>query len=710
MSNPLNFPNVPDFSEVVGKITKKYQGNSLKELLEKEIGKIEETIVHLRTEGCPIYSTKGRVKSEISIFLKSRRKMKPLNEQTDYVGLRVLVMFDEELLETFKALLRTLIRPPMLREVTVFNMPDMMRQIITSKELVEFVPAGVHLDVDKNPQTIPLTDQTSLVIKSLNKGTGYRSIHLLFARQIEGVGDSYKDKGEAKDHFLLELQLRSLLDDVWGEMEHRLAYKQGMANPQIVSSFAHFKDDLRTMGKRLAELNTLKSRHNAVDSLSIQEAGPYLFLGYEQDWDPEFILDQMRSPKVTPFRNTVRDLLKCSKDFSDKKIDEQEYILKAGGFVNTAESQFENCAMQQMCSDKIKYHLLMEKNYLKFLKKDKVSLQEVYHDYELMISETSRYKDRPVPHFRFAEVAFVLHRIVEKDKDKRKESDDYFKKALQEFDKAIRLVEKTVSANDSSVDPMHYRVGAAILNKVVSVYELIGSDEYLDYCMRLSELSMALLDRIPDGSAIKPSMIRIRNNAGWLQVEKFRSLPVRSVESSAGDDDEEENLCWHGKCFDTLEPLLRKLHSSRPATSGEDKKSSNPDGLETSGEDKNPSHSGRPATSGEDKNTGKSSRPATSGEDKITSNEYDTAAWFLFQTWIKCLEFKEKLNIDLWGRLRPEFKELYRDMDNTLRTARIYCRQVWIKGENEGVFVTRSLIRQRIHTELIMDPQWLTYG
>ncbi len=64
------------------------------------LGALEEAIVNERDDnGLPVYLTKYRVKSIGSLYLKTKRKNKSLDEITDMGGFRVLCLFEQDIFQ-----------------------------------------------------------------------------------------------------------------------------------------------------------------------------------------------------------------------------------------------------------------------------------------------------------------------------------------------------------------------------------------------------------------------------------------------------------------------------------------------------------------------------------------------------------------------------------------------------------------------------------
>ncbi|MBF0096901.1 MAG: hypothetical protein HQM04_01270 [Magnetococcales bacterium] len=672
MTNP-KFHSLPNFKAVHQFLGDGNAENDLKNILMKEIFSIEEKIGKDKLhKDISVYSTKGRVKTASSIFLKTKRKLRDsFGEYSDYAGVRVLVMFEEELLKVLDYLLKEVVEHGKLYEMKVFNMDDHIKQGL--KELENF----------KAHENNGFNSISKEIFDYIDREPRYRSIHILFGKKINYRKDLF---GYGDGIFVLELQLRTLTDDLWAEMEHKLAYKQGKTNQQLATSFAHLKDDLTTMGKRLSSLRRLRARQMAVNQLSIIGSGPYLFLDYENEWDPlEFL------PKNQQLHSVVQKLRDASKDYAvddtseparNKYIDTAEPLLAKIDelFANSHEGKASEISENN--KDKIDYFVRMERGYVAFLKGNYLDAHDIYS----AITIDSAYSDRPVPHLRLGEVSFVRNAIGEKscvhdrglvqsdqtnrDDSKTHESsqlnvhqggqgqsssgrnDDQgqscFDASLAAFDKAVDLV--YTAFKDGKASPVQRKVGAGIINKVASIYMLLGADEYLDYCIELYRFVAEMVDGLTD-----PSPIMTSNNLGWCYVEKMR---ISYEERKNGPDGAwiNEISYWHGKAWNTLEIIFRDL---------EDQSKLN----------------------------------------KFSSNHLDTASWFLFQTWRLLQHTSEREKNVLRGQIvkkSPGF--VYSTPDAALKKAEEFCRLGW-GLKNRAIFSASSVYAQRHHTEEIMEAK-----
>lgn len=167
------------------------------------LNSFEEKIIKARDKGFPIYSTKCRIKTKDSIFLKTKRRSQTLDNLTDYSGIRILCLFEADLHKVHAALLDIIKNDGyFLDTIKMYNFNDPTLEPLFQSTINEKF---------ENP----------IRIKKKTKSSGYKSIHYI----------AYITSGSYKCP--LEIQLRTLLQDVWGELEHALSYKRGSIHPHI---------------------------------------------------------------------------------------------------------------------------------------------------------------------------------------------------------------------------------------------------------------------------------------------------------------------------------------------------------------------------------------------------------------------------------------------------------------------------------------------
>ena len=196
--------------------------------------RIEMKFVNARdNEGIPVYMTRARIKNIESSYLKTKRKdKKEIMSITDLIGLRILCLFEQDILGVYKFILEMCCSDVYkLEEILIFGLKKESRLTVSSfkKELNKF-------DKYKN-----------IDFRSEARENGYQSIHF--------VG-TYQDF-EENTKYPFEIQLRTLLQDVWGELEHKLAYKQKSSHPFIKKSFIRLSKALETNDMLISDLQDI---------------------------------------------------------------------------------------------------------------------------------------------------------------------------------------------------------------------------------------------------------------------------------------------------------------------------------------------------------------------------------------------------------------------------------------------------------------------
>ncbi|MEO5333607.1 MAG: RelA/SpoT domain-containing protein [Magnetococcus sp. YQC-5] len=496
---------------------------------------IEEDIINDRDDGVlladgtkyhpPVYTIKGRMKATNSTFLKTKRKMRcELNAIKDYAGLRILVLFDEHLMEMIDYMLKYVINSKELEEILLFNFDDEFVGKVRNMDCL----LNIHV---KNGFSLDPKDK---MFRTINRKSGYQSIHFLFKKRIDNAGNFYEGTDSSYgpivgDEFFIEVQLRTLLQDVWSEMEHKLAYKQGKSNPYIATSFNLLQEDISTMGHRLSDILELRNRHLALDQLAIHESRPHAYFRYEDDWEPTNILKLKASEQ-----NSAQEFNAWADKFIKNSISVGEFAKQAGPLLTTlSRAYLEAAGGDEDLIHKVKYWQLMEKGYIHCLRREYGAARQVYQE----VVRQDYYREQPVPLFRLAELMLVQAKGLD-------END--LVPCLIEFDKVIALIGTLIKRGDYT-DVL--RTNAAnILTKIAAIYDLLGSDEYLDYCISLFEKAKELLDQIKTPNEhMKISSV---NNLGWVYLEKFRISPC------------DQKAIWHKKCIITLKEIFPKVREA----------------------------------------------------------------------------------------------------------------------------------------------------
>jgi len=174
------------------------------------------------------YAIKSRVKPKPKIYDKVLRKRKdPKKPRPDYeprdvtdaFGIRVVTLFHRDIVDATQYILNManhdekVAHSPFVkrgvREVLILTSRPEGDPLSIGAEIQKVVAQAGHADVCKPPQA---------------SETGYSSIHLILDVPVSFEVEINKTQ---KDHPLpIEVQIRSVFEDAWGEVDHKLRYSE----------------------------------------------------------------------------------------------------------------------------------------------------------------------------------------------------------------------------------------------------------------------------------------------------------------------------------------------------------------------------------------------------------------------------------------------------------------------------------------------------
>ena len=162
------------------------------------------------------YAIKARVKEDYKCVDKviDRRKKKPnygVGDVTDLVGLRVITLYRLDVLDILEALLSTIAEGTSGASTFVANS-------ISEITIYSTNPTGDAQDLPSRLLALFQSHGLGTVAKIAEKPSNYTSIHIV----VRGRGkyrDGYRE-------IPVEIQVRTALEDVWGQIEHSLKYKR----------------------------------------------------------------------------------------------------------------------------------------------------------------------------------------------------------------------------------------------------------------------------------------------------------------------------------------------------------------------------------------------------------------------------------------------------------------------------------------------------
>lgn len=449
---------------------------------------IEEIIkAACEKDNIPIYLTKTRIKSPESAFLKIKKDhgKTTLFNIEDYAGCRILCLFEQDIDRVHKYIFDTFskYKNHQLQEIKVFNWEEFYDRIK------------------------PLAKE-NLIIRPKPKKSGYKSVHYIL-----------KHDNEKR---YVEIQLRTLVQYVWGELEHHMAYKQGNVHQHIKNSFTLLSDQLGTIDKLLSNLKDIKEKERRMELFSRGMRGPTFYLCYETDILPKLFMDDEIAKKLyNEYEHYNKNINLKEKEVWLNKANilynelEKLTYTRLGGNVDKREKA------------NIIYWQNMEKAFLHFCAGE---LDEAMKIYELIKKDTT-YPDRYVVNFRLGEVCFIKGEI---------------EKALEYFDTSEDILMKGLNGTSTQSCNSNSKNRYDVKRKISTIYWLLGQD-YIDITIEEILAAEELFYEIYGeqgtcNETCKRSDRRsLINSLCYYHLEKY--IILSSVEPKPEDELEHERKC-----------------------------------------------------------------------------------------------------------------------------------------------------------------------
>lgn len=459
---------------------------------------IEDEIVHARDKkGIPIYLTKHRIKKPESAYLKTKRKGRStLEDITDWVGIRILCLFHQDIYRVHEYLIKMFVGQTLnkrdgrseisthVREVIVFNWevtenPEQIeRAIFESLRDVEGINFASGDRLEHGERKFIYTFEASsrqseshtLIYRVQNKGSGYKSVH--YSVLIDGVA--------------VEFQLRTLIQDVWGELEHALSYKKGKIHPHIRSSFQLLSRELRAKDILVSQLRAVSEKERSFALYARVKSGPSKWIGYGEK-------DVYQDAANRDFRMFLKDYLSeftsqtnvgetWTAEWTDRMSERLENGRRIAGSLKLSAHQ--------------KYFFDMERAFLLFCRGRIDEASDIYKSY--IDKKGIRY--RWIVHYRLGEIQVVRGDIED---------------ALVNFDRCEALLEK-IATKDRDIKGEFFAK-----QKLANVFWSLG-EEYFDLAhkkiIEAEQLAGCLKEQKDLTAKEEASLL---NNLCYYALEKF---------------------------------------------------------------------------------------------------------------------------------------------------------------------------------------------
>lgn len=440
--------------------------SSWKQLLKN----IEKEIVKARDlEDIPAYSTKCRIKTVDSIYLKTKRKNTTLDKITDYAGLRILCLFEEDLSIVHGKLLEIMKKENL--SITNFKIYNFKDDYFRKKFITTLQTAFPNI-------TEPEVDE---------KLSGYKSIHYIVTINHGGYICP------------LEIQLRTLLQDVWGELEHALSYKRGVIHPHIKKSFLLLSRDIETNDSLMSHLKEIHNKETKKDHYGAKRYGLRTYFMYDENILPAQLNNENIIENYTKYNEKIIHLTKNRHIVSDASYDEIDSMLR--DLINALYKQY---AMQVEEDQFLNYWINMEKAVLKLFTNKYDAALDIYNS--LLKNHTDKY----ILYFRIGEI-----NLINGDTPK----------ALRAFDRSEKILQEAIDKNNTS---LVLRKNLFLIKmKLAYTYWMLG-EEYIDQAINKTTDVTNIYESFfkNNGESAEEEGI-VYNNVCWYHMEKCQKIILK---------------------------------------------------------------------------------------------------------------------------------------------------------------------------------------
>lgn len=422
----------------------------IKPQLQQALRTLDEIIIDGRDEkNVPIYLTKYRIKSIDSTYLKTKRKRKTsLEEITDFAGIRILCLFEKDIFDTHEFIINTLNEKNYnIAEFKIFNWTD--------KHKIDYFTNYAR-------KAFP-----EIKINEDNKKSGYKSIHYVLEQEFN------------KKNYAIEIQLRTLLQDVWGELEHSLSYKKGDIHPHIRKSFELLARDLETNDILMSNLREISDKELCGAKYTNEKSGPTNYFSYEEKLLPPFF-------KVDPVKSLYEKYWGIIKKANPRER-KKEWIVEA---LKSYDAILKKISAAEAKNPEVAYWTDMERAFLHFCAGEYDQSLAIYRQLR------EKYNNRYCIYFRIGEIE-ILNGNIER--------------ALAAFDESERLI-----SAECEIDYYNkYRIKLIL----ALTYWMLGP-EYIDIAIEEIIEAQYIVESNKDMFSDK-DVRNLTNNICWYYLVKY---------------------------------------------------------------------------------------------------------------------------------------------------------------------------------------------
>lgn len=203
------------------------------------------------------YHTKCRVKSATDILAKLDRKRLDnadydIQRIDDVIGVRIVTLFKRHVVEAFEKV---------VSDISGFDSDLNLRSpfvIGKCKEVIAWYSSGATDEQSFIGELKAIADEAKIEVKPQQSPRDYSSIHIIaWLREVDGASPGWDDGGTP-----VEIQIRTVFEDAWAEIDHVLRYQALREVP------ADSQEETSEASGHFAYLHALKANVDASSRLA----------------------------------------------------------------------------------------------------------------------------------------------------------------------------------------------------------------------------------------------------------------------------------------------------------------------------------------------------------------------------------------------------------------------------------------------------------
>jgi len=464
-------------------------------------------------DGFPIYLTKGRVKKVDSVFLKTIKDGVEVNEIKDLIGLRLICLFEKDIYKVNRFFWQ---KVRAVQDGYEYDANDFSQKRKDAEKICNDISLhgckafnwGESSEEYKELKDGLRETHPGLVIVHKKKKTGYKSVHYTIK----------VTKGNVR--CFLEVQLRTHVQDVWGELEHALAYKQGAVHPFIKKSVYLLSKELQNIESLFSHLRTISDQENCGKRHLNYNVRPRYVFFYE-----DAIIKKCFSDNEKMLFKEYSDHLKGyeSEDMRSGWLEKLKDLL----------GRIKSELVNKKDNEWVRYWLNMEDAFCLFCES---KYSQAISKYEALMDS---YSKRYCIYFRLGE----LYSIVGKDIE-----------ALNCFYEASSLI--NAEAQTDYLNQFRIKTRLALMYWMMGGDFILNAKKEIDFAERLYE-------KIRDDDKSGIQYATLCNNLCWYYLERYILAKEKFLIEGKGDENLGEYFAEAEEKYHKLEPLLNDVVLTR---------------------------------------------------------------------------------------------------------------------------------------------------